>query len=148
MDCGQPNMYRNSAFDGNHHPMNFMFNMINPMIILGSILLIILSVIVAKDANKRGLNGFLWGLIVFMLPILGLLFYLVTTAFSSPKQVEKQVMSSRSVPVKENNLYEIENNEPVANKPLQLDVQYCTNCGSECKVGYSFCNACGVKLPR
>ena len=45
--------------------------------IFGLIIAVIIAVLIAKDANSRGMNGTLWGIFVFLVCIIALPVYLV-----------------------------------------------------------------------
>ena len=53
--------------------------------IIGLAIAAIIAVWVAMDANKRGMNGFLWGLGVFLLCIVFLPIYLIVRRGKSPQ---------------------------------------------------------------
>lgn len=41
---------------------------------------IVLAVVVAQDADSRGYNGLLWGLVVFFFGFLGMILYVIRSA--------------------------------------------------------------------
>jgi len=47
----------------------------NPIYCIGGIIGIVLAFWTYQDANKRGGNGILWGIVVFIFGLLGLLVY-------------------------------------------------------------------------
>ncbi len=90
-----------------------------PTTFLTFVLLIIWIFVIAwvyRDAERRGMNGILWGLLVFIGNIIGLLIYLIIRSDNLP---------STSVPV------------------VQLK---CPECSTPVSQKYAFCPHCGASM--
>ena len=61
--------------------------MLYPLFSLGTLLQLVLSVWVGFDANRREMNGFLWGLLVFFTSVVGLIVYLIVVSTSNGRAV-------------------------------------------------------------
>ena len=110
-----------------------------PLILL--ILWIAVVVWVYRDAEERGMNGVLWGLLVFIGSIIGLLIYLIV----------------RSDAITDNKRVSPDQACPNCQKPTGSDFIFCPYCGkkmqftcSQCdqpvKEGWKVCPHCGEKL--
>tara|TARA_Y100000590_G_scaffold98045_1_gene111566 strand:+ start:1209 stop:1391 length:183 start_codon:yes stop_codon:yes gene_type:complete len=44
---------------------------------LGLIIVLVIGVLIGKDANSRGMNGIVWGIFVFLICIVALPIYLI-----------------------------------------------------------------------
>ena len=99
------------------------------------LLQLILGVWVGVDAQKRGSNGYFWGLLVFFTSIVGLLVYLlwVTDAMEKISREVNQVRAQAS-PVVESG--------PVVDVVLPS----CPACGGEIEDDFKACPTCGVSL--
>lgn len=116
-----------------------------PFIPLFSFLLLILWIVVIawvyRDAEKRGMNGVLWALLVFIGNIIGLLIYLIVRSdnrSAPPKTVETYICSN-------------------CKKSIQPQFKFCPSCGEtlddvcpKCKkpvkTDWKVCPDCGEKL--
>ncbi len=119
--------------------------------ILGIVILLIIALLVANDASRYGENGLLWGLVVFFMPMMGLLFYAIirsgwtlkvqntqTPAYSAPVQATPNTVSPVTVsPVTQPQVI-----------PTATDTVYCTACGFANQKGAAYCNKCGAKIPE
>ena len=84
-----------------------------PVFSLGTLISLVLAVWVGFDANRRGMNGFLWGLLVFFTSIVGLIVYLIVASTTNGRTAE-----------------------PVA-------TAVCGGCGSKVESGFKVCPYCG-----
>jgi len=80
------------------------------------ILWIAVIIWVYRDAERRGMNGLLWGLLVFIGNLIGLLIYLI---------IRSDALSSQ--------------------RPLEM-TQACPNCRKQVGTHFAFCPYCGTKL--
>ena len=80
------------------------------------ILWICVIVWVYRDAERRGMNGILWGLLVFIGNIIGLLIYLIVRSDNIPSTEVAQV------------------------------VLKCPECGTPVSEKYAFCPHCGANM--
>lgn len=91
----------------------------NPLRFMSLALLILWIFVIAwvyRDAERRGMNGVLWALLVFIGNLIGLLIYLIVRSdtISAPKTAQ--------------------------------DTQACPNCQKPVETGFTFCPHCGTKL--
>lgn len=90
------------------------------LIVSGSLiwLLIWIAIIiwVYRDAERRGMNGVLWALLVFVGNLVGLLIYLIVRTNGVSQQV------------------------------TATDSQPCPKCGKSVSQGYAFCPHCGMQI--
>lgn len=118
--------------------MNFWFIFI--------IIWLFVAIFVASDASKYGENGMLWGLVVMLMPMMGLLVYLVVR--SNWSYSTRQVRTSPPA----QNTY----SSQASKRPLDLNTQqkasnpqsdqFCTNCGIRNHEGANYCRSCGTSL--
>jgi len=101
---------------------------------------------VYKDAERRGMSGPLWALIVFFVHLIGLLIYFLVRAdhrIASPPQAGAQAPQSPAC--------------PKCGKPTDKDHTYCPSCGErlqpicpkcgkEVQSAWKACPHCGQKL--
>lgn len=103
---------------------------------------VVIIIWVYRDAERRGMNGVLWALLVLIGNLIGLLIYLIvrSDAFQAPPGREP---STRTC--------------PNCQRSVASSFAYCPNCGSplqpacpECKqqveTGWKACPHCGTKL--
>jgi hypothetical protein len=99
------------------------------------LLQLILSVWVGVDAQKRGSNGYLWGLLVFFTSIVGLLVYLLWITDAMEK-ISHEVQQART-------------QTPAAHEPatvVDAVLPGCPVCGGEIEADFKACPACGASL--
>ena len=77
---------------------------------------IFIVVWVYRDAERRALNGILWGLLVFFGNIIGLIIYLIVRSEQLPKGIAGDVFAP------------------------------CPGCGKAVPKSYAFCHHCGARL--
>jgi hypothetical protein len=104
------------------------------LLTLSGLLQIILGVWVGVDAQKRGSNGYFWGLLVFFTSIVGLLVYLlwVTDAMERISQ-EVNAVKAQAPP-------------NAAAAAVAAVIPACPACGGEVEDGFKACPACGAAL--
>jgi RNA polymerase subunit RPABC4/transcription elongation factor Spt4 len=93
---------------------------------LWSIIQIGLAIWVGVDANRRGSNGFLWGLLVLFTPIIGLIVYLIL----APTLAQR-------------------NGVVAASPPSGVDVgskRPCPGCSTQIEADFKVCPFCGISL--
>jgi hypothetical protein len=82
---------------------------------------------VYRDAERRGMNGVLWALLVFIGNLVGLLIYLILRS--------DKALASRAEPLPQVC--------PKCQKPVSAGFAYCPHCGA---LMQSVCPACGKKV--
>lgn len=103
------------------------------------LLQLILAVWVGVDAQKRGSNGYLWGLLVFFTSIIGLLVYLLSIT-DTIERISDRVNQAQAAPAAA---------EPAAPPPgpvVDAVVASCPACGGEIEEGFKACPSCGASL--
>jgi hypothetical protein len=98
---------------------------------LSGLLQLILAVWVGLDAQKRGSNGYFWGLLVFVTSIIGLLVYLLWVTDAMEK-ISQEVHQSRA--------------QTPAGPVVDAVVPACPSCGGDIEDGFKVCPACGKSL--
>jgi hypothetical protein len=93
----------------------------------GFIIVLLIAIWVATDANKRGMNGVLWAIGVFLLCIVFLPVYLI---------VRKPLL------VQQPYGYPPPGTAPY-NTPPAAGQHFCSNCGAAVQPGVKFCAKCG-----
>lgn len=125
---------------------NKFFRMI-PTTFLSLVLLVIwifVIVWVYRDAERRGMNGILWALLVFIGNIIGLLIYLIVRSDNVPSKREPPISylcpgCSKSVPQQ----YAF---CPHCGASMKGDV--CPGCKKPVEKGWQACPHCGNKLGK
>ncbi len=84
-----------------------------------------IAVVIARDANRRGMMGPLWGLGVFLLLIVFLPLYLIVR---KPLREEPTAAASPTPAV-----------PPTTNT-------FCSTCGKPLQPGVKFCSGCGAQV--
>ena len=81
--------------------MNYMYNF--PFFGLGMMLFwlvvfLVIAYLVYKDANSRGMNGLLWGILV-LIPMVGILFLIIYVVFreAGPRNAEPAEKSAMNI---------------------------------------------------
>ncbi len=110
---------------------------------------------VYKDAERRGMSGLLWALLVFIGNLIGLLIYLIVRQDHPPR--EEQVAAGAG-PLATSSSAEIKTAVcPACQKPVDRNFVFCPHCGASlqpaCKTcgkpaesGWKVCPHCGVQL--
>ncbi|MCD6516548.1 MAG: zinc ribbon domain-containing protein [Candidatus Aminicenantes bacterium] len=123
----------------------FHFSLVSILSLAMLIIWIFVIVWVYKDAERRGMNGILWALLVFIGNLIGLLIYLIvrsdtalgekdTGEIKAPKPCPKC-----SEPVAAHFIYcpncgtRLQNICPNCGKPIEESWQVCPNCGEKLK---------------
>ena len=102
------------------------------------LLQLILGVWVGVDAQKRGSNGYFWGLLVFFTSIIGLLVYLLWVTDAMEK-ISREVNQARvQAPAVAASA------EPVT--VVDAVLPSCPVCGGEVEDDFKACPACGASL--
>jgi cbb3-type cytochrome oxidase subunit 3 len=107
------------------------------------IIWIVVIVWVYRDAERRGMNGVLWALLVLIGNLIGLIIYLIVRSEREP--VPKEAQTSQTCPSCE--------------KPVSASFVFCPNCGERlqtvcpgCKEpvekNWKVCPHCGEKLSK
>ena len=100
---------------------------------VSGLLQLVLAVWVGVDAQKRGSNGYLWGLLVFVTSIVGLVVYLLWLSGTMEK-ISEGVHRSQA--------------PPAAAEEVVVDavVLACPACGGDVEENFKVCPACGKSL--
>jgi len=117
------------------------FNSILPLALL--VLWIFVIVWVYRDAERRGMNGVLWALLVFIGNLIGLLIYLIVR--SDVAREEKRAQTIKPC--------------PSCQEPVNSTFVFCPNCGARIQAvcpkcekpvenSWRVCPNCGEKLTR
>ncbi|MCJ7580576.1 MAG: zinc ribbon domain-containing protein [Candidatus Aminicenantes bacterium] len=110
------NGWENALHSTNIMPLKF-FRFI-PTTIISFVLLIIwifVIVWVYRDAERRGMNGILWGLLVFIGNIIGLLIYLIVRSDNQPSQSDPPIIHTKC---------------PECSIPVTDKYAFCPHCGA------------------
>ena len=105
------------------------------------IICIMVIVWVYRDAERRGMNGILWALLVFIGNIIGLIIYLILrsdAAFAPEAEPEPQVCPKCQKPVSSTYVF-----CPYCAAKLHT---VCPECGKPTEKGWKACPHCGKKL--
>jgi hypothetical protein len=98
---------------------------------------------VYRDAERRGMNGVLWALLVFIGNLVGLLIYLIVRSDApraSRTSRPEQTCPKCSKPVNAGFAY-----CPHCGAPMQ---NVCPGCGKKAEEGWKVCPHCGQKLAK
>ena len=134
------NPFSHSFFHGIFPKMISHHNGIQPieayhMFLFPSVLFIfwlIVTIWVYIDAERRKLNGFLWGSLVFVGNVIGLIIYLLVRTGSTPVvSITPQVTANSPQTC------------PACSKPVRNDFNVCPHCGTSLKMT---CPACEKKV--
>ena len=95
------------------------------------VIFLLIAFWVYQDAESRGMSGILWFILVFLLPVIGLILYLIL-------RTERQPMGYPPPPAP----------PPVAPGPPPAPVASltCRQCGATLAPGTAFCAQCGSKV--
>jgi RNA polymerase subunit RPABC4/transcription elongation factor Spt4/uncharacterized membrane protein YhaH (DUF805 family) len=86
---------------------------------------------VYRDAERRGMNGVLWALLVFIGNLIGLLIYLIVRQDSGGREKPARASPSQSC--------------PSCGKPVSPGYKFCPHCGSPMNLT---CPKCGSKVDK
>jgi ribosomal protein L40E len=125
-------------------------------LIIWIVLAFLLSIYVVNDAAKYGENGMLWGVIIFVMPMMGIIIYLVVRSTSlrqksysntvhttPPYREQYSPVISKTSLQKPNAKTILDGNESNLTK-----FQFCTSCGGKNSIEAMYCNSCGSKIIR
>lgn len=110
--------------------------------------LIIIAIIVANDASRRGHNGALWAIIVIFMPMMGVFFYLIFISVN-PK-IDSTLNKAQTTP-------SIRQSGPgyaqTYQAPPQKEVEgvynkFCVSCGRGNIEKADYCIGCGSVIPK
>lgn len=101
----------------------------------GFVIVLLIAIWVAMDANKRGMNGVLWAIGVFLLCIVFLPIYLIVRKPILSQQPYGQPPIAYGQPPQPPQAY-----QPPAGPS---GPQFCSNCGTQVPGGSKFCASCG-----
>ena len=109
---------------------------------IGFLIDLVIAIWVASDANKRGMNGVLWGIGVFLLCIIFLPIYLIVR---KPLLAEVQPYYP---PLQASPPYGQQPPGPTPTAPPPVEPgqpghRFCSNCGAQLTPGSRFCPSCG-----
>lgn len=90
-----------------------------------------------RDAQSRGMEGIVWGLIVFFLHILGLIIYLIVRT-NHPVSAAGPAERQSPVPPAEG--------EPISTIPAVPRTLVCKSCGRPVENEHGFCAVCGRNI--
>jgi len=110
-------------------PWGFPFRSISFLSFLFLILWIVVIVWVYRDAERRGMNGVLWALLVLIGNVIGLIIYLILRTDYAPGDQNR----AKSTGIK----------CPSCKKPVGGDFAYCPHCGHSLK---NVCSKCGKSI--
>lgn len=111
------------------HLNPFRFHPVLPLGLM-SVIQIILAIWVGVDANRKGQNGLLWGLLVLFTSIVGLVIYLIVAPMLASRSNSRA--PSAAVPV----------------APRQVTGPVCPSCRAEVQAEFKVCPQCGATLAR
>lgn len=141
---GVTNLFRMPGTDGLHFgPNMFRYSSFSLMSLVLLIIWIAVIVWVYRDAERRGMNGILWALLVLIGNLIGLLIYLIVRSDASRET--GTTPKSRAC--------------PECKQPVGLNYSFCPHCGSNlqnicpgCKKptekNWKVCPLCGEKLTK
>jgi hypothetical protein len=98
---------------------------------------------VYRDAEQRGMNGVLWGLLVFLGNLVGLLIYLIVR--SDSVRVSKAEPPPQSCPKCQKTVSAGFAYCPHCGAPMQ---NVCPSCGKKVEDSWKACPYCGVSLKK
>ncbi|MHA2275985.1 MAG: hypothetical protein ACXAC2_09475 [Candidatus Kariarchaeaceae archaeon] len=131
----------------------FHGNMYNYLVIW-IIIAFLLSIYVVNDAAKFGENGILWGVITFIMPMMGIIIYLIVRSTSFAQRSQFNTVNT-TPPYREQYSPVISKpsfQKPIAktrlerNEPTLTNFQFCTSCGGKNSIEAVHCNSCGSRI--
>jgi len=126
------NGWENALHSTNILPRNFF--RLFPATVVSFVLLIIwifVIVWVYRDAERRGMNGILWGLLVFIGNIIGLLIYLILRSDSLSSQSISPTIHTKC---------------PECSTPVSQKYAFCPHCGAS--MAGPVCPDCGKTVEK
>lgn len=120
-----------------------------------AIILFVIAIFVANDANKRGHNGILWGFLVMIMPMMGIFFYLIFVSLNpvagQTTYTRQNINSAQTTPPRYqppqatgeygSNVKPVETNQGIPGN-------FCVYCGSNNIENAEYCNKCGTIIPN
>lgn len=120
-----------------------------------AIILFVIAIFVASDANKRGHNGILWGFLVMIMPMMGIFFYLIFVSLNPVAGVttytRQNVNATQTTPPRyqpPQPSVDYGGNVKPADVNQQIPGNFCVHCGSNNIENADYCNKCGTKIPN
>jgi RNA polymerase subunit RPABC4/transcription elongation factor Spt4 len=104
-----------------------------------ALLSVVLAVWVGSDANRRGMNGLLWGLLVFFTSVVGLLIYLIVAEGRNGTQRAAVEPAGPPPPAA------VPATEP-APPPATEGGAACRTCGTSLQADFKVCPNCGAGI--
>ncbi len=126
-------------------PYKFHWSAVSFFSLILLILWIAVIVWVYRDAERRGMNGVLWALLVFIGNLIGLIIYLIIRTDTSPDSDEEEEEEDTMLPC------------PSCKKPVEPGYAFCPHCGARLQeacpkcgesveANWKVCPHCGEKL--
>jgi RNA polymerase subunit RPABC4/transcription elongation factor Spt4 len=134
-------------FAGEHHWLRIgpVFGLLG----LGTLLQIFLAFWVGMDANRRGMNGLLWGLLVLFTFVVGLLVYLIvaqTAANGAKEQATSAVLATVAGAACDQCGETVESRFKVCPFCGTALAGACPGCGKPTETGWKVCPYCSTAL--
>ncbi len=132
------------------------------LVLAGVAFLLVIAFIISQDATNRGQNGLLWGLLVFFMPMMGIVIYLIyistrppqatplppTQRTSTPQPRPQKPQPPQYVPTQPVQPTTTQPyTTPKTTKQLNTNTIYCTTCGAANQTSSKYCKNCGTALP-
>ncbi len=115
---------------------------------IGFVIDLVIAIWVASDANKRGMNGVLWGIGVFLLCIVFLPIYLIVRkpllaqSYGYPPGPPPPPQPAQPYGYQPGPAAPLPHSPPPV-EPAQPMHHFCSNCGTQLTAGSKFCPSCG-----
>jgi RNA polymerase subunit RPABC4/transcription elongation factor Spt4 len=122
-------------------PMFLSGQFVWPFIGVGWLVQLALAVWVTTDANRREMNGILWGVLVFFTSVVGLVVYLIVISTSSARNGRATSLGSggRNAPQAPSSV------PPSGDNHLP---RFCSSCGGSVQAQFKVCPYCGESLGK
>ena len=117
--------------DGFHFGPSFL--RITSLSLFSLVLLVIWIVVIVwvyRDAERRGMNGVLWALLVLIGNLIGLLIYLIVRSDNLPVPQETEITQEC----------------PACHRNIPADYTFCPYCGAKTEQGIGKCSNCQADL--
>ena len=102
---------------------------------------------VYRDAERRGMNGLLWALLVFIGNLIGLIIYLIIRTEGSTKQVKSVSDQNGPSRTESGQTSSKTPSTQTKSRPAAPDsTSVCSKCKKEIDPGFAFCPHCGKDL--